>query len=81
MNTLTQALEKIPLKRTLLPAYDGPCSLGVIDHPEYINELAVEVRLPQGSTVVVAPYLEVNSQRVEVLIKRDYRPIRALVSC
>ena len=75
-----QAIEKVPLKRSLLPAYDGPCSLGMINHPESTNELAVEVRLPEGSTLVVAPYIEVNGQQVEVFIKRNYRPIRALVS-
>ena len=78
MNTLMDALKKTPLKRTLLPAYDGPCSVGVVAHPEHTNDLAVEVRLPEGSTVAVAPYLEVEGQQVTVLVRRDYRPVRAL---
>lgn len=80
MNTLMQALGKTPLKRRLLPSYDGPCSVGVVGHPTHPGDLAVEVRLPEGSTVEVAPSLEVDGQQVEVLVRHDYRPIRALAS-
>ena len=74
------ALTKMPLKRKLLPTYDGPCSVGVVEHPERAGNLAVEVRLPLGSTVEVAPYLEVAGRLVEVLVKRDYRSIQALTT-
>lgn len=80
MNTLIEALEKTPLKRTLLPTYDGPCSVGVVAHPEHTDDLVVEVRLPEGSTVAVAPYLEIEGQQVTVLVRHDYRPIRALAA-
>lgn len=80
MNTLMQALGETPLKRKLLPTYDGPCSVGVITHPEHTDDLAVEVRLPEGSTVEVAPSLEVDGQQVEVLVRHDYKPIRTLAS-
>ena len=80
MSTLMQALKETPLKRRLLPSYDGPCSVGVVGHPMHPGDLAVEVRLPAGSTVKVAPCLDVGGQQVEVLVRHDYRPIRALAS-
>lgn len=80
MNTLMQALTETPLKRRLLPSYDGPCSVGVIGHPTHTGDLAVEVRLPANSTVEVAPCLEVDGQQVEVLVRHDYRPIRTLAA-
>ncbi len=80
MNTLMQALKETPLKRRLLPSYTGPCSVGIVGHPTQPDNLAVEVRLPEGSTVKVAPCLDVNGQQVEVLVRHDYGPIRALAS-
>lgn len=80
MNTLMQALKETPLRRRLLPSYNGPCSVSVVGHPTHPGDLAVEVRLPEGSTVDVAPRLDVDGQQVEVLVRRDYRPIRALAS-
>jgi hypothetical protein len=80
MNTLMQALSETPLKRRLLPAYTGPCSVGVVGHPTHPGDLAVEVRLPADSTVEVAPCLDVDGQQVEVLVRHDYKPIRALAS-
>ena len=75
-----RALEKTPLKSRLLPRYDGPYSVGVVAHPDAEDGLAVEVRLPEGSAVAVAPYLEVDGHRLEVLVRRDYQPVRALAS-
>lgn len=78
MNTLMRALAETPLKRRLLPSYTGPCSVGVVTHTEQPGDLAVEVRLPAGSAVEVAPCLEVDGQQVRVLVRRDYKLIRAL---
>jgi hypothetical protein len=80
MNNLMQAFAKTPLKRRLLPSYDGPCSVGVVSHPTHPGDLAVEVRLPEGSTVEVAPRLDVDGQQVEVFVRHDYKPIRALAT-
>jgi len=80
MNALLQALSETPLKGRLLPHYRGPCSVGVVTHPAHPDELAVEVRLPEGSTVEVPPCIDLDGQRVEVLVRHDYRPIRALAS-
>ena len=55
-----RALAETPLKRRLLPSYTGPCSVGVVTHPAQPGDLAVEVRLPAGSAVEVAPCLEVD---------------------
>ncbi len=78
MSTLMRTLEKTPLKRRLLPGYTGPCSVGVEAHPETPDNLVVVVHLPPNSAVPVAPKLEVENQKVEVLVRHDYRPIRAL---
>ena len=80
MNTLMRALETTPLKRRLLPSYTGPCSVGVVTHPEQQDVLAVEVRLPEDTDVAVASSLEVDGHQVTVIVRRDYRPIRALAS-
>ena len=79
MNALMRALEKVSLRERLLPTYTGPCSVGVVAHPDPDNP-AVVVHLPPDSAVNVAPYLEVEDHRVEVIVRRDYRPIRALAS-
>jgi len=80
MNTLLRALETTPLKRRLLPSYTGPCSVGVVTHPEQQDVLAVEVRLPEGSAVEVAPSIDVDGHQVTVIVRHDYRPIQALAS-
>ncbi len=78
MNTLLRALETTPLKHRLLPSYTGPRSVSVVTHPEQADVLAVEVRLPEDTDVAVASSLEVDGQQITVIVRHDYRPIRAL---
>ncbi len=81
MKTSLRVLEQTPLKNLLLPGYTGPCSVGVVTHPEQQDLWAVEVRLPEDSAVEVAPSIDVDGQQVTVIIRHDYRLIRALASC
>lgn len=80
MNEAIKALEALPLRGRLLPAYTGPCSIGVVTHPRNAAEVAVEVRLPVDSTVQVASCLEVDGHKIDVLVRHDYRPIQALAA-
>ncbi len=80
MNIPQRALEQTPLKHRLLPGYTGPCSVGVVTHPKQRDLWAVEVRLPEDSAVEVAPSIDVDGQQIAVIVRHDYRAIRALAS-
>jgi len=75
--TLARRLRQPDVKRRLLSGYSGPCSIGIVIHPQK-DALAVRVRLPEDADAQVAPAVQLGGEVLDVIVERNYRPIRAL---